>query len=620
MKTTALLWASASALVMFSTAAFAQDETFIGTVVVSGGFTPVEEQAYGRAASVITSQEIEDRGLKTVQDALRAVPGVSVNGSGDSFTQIRLRGGEANHTLILINGVPASGGDGEYILSGLQASNIERIEVLRGPQSVFYGSNASAGVVNIITKTGGLGQEYGGSVEVGDGYNASARYSFRTENGGLAIGLSRADDDGYDNSGSNGEKDGLERSTLNLTGDYNVSDRLKLGFVLRVSDEEYGFDSTNGAATAPRGYVVDDPSQTSERTERLGQIYAEFEAMDGRMLHRFSIDRTDNESRRNTGAPTKTDRDAARYLLSYALDGRVTSESDHLLNAITEWEQDSSSSNTSYERETKSFALEYRGAFENGLNLQAGVRYDDNRTFENDFTWTLAASYLLPQGVRLHASAGTGSVNPSYFELFANSFGIVGNPNLRPEKNRSFDIGAEIPVLAGRGSVDVTYFHDDLTDEISLGNVGGALTYFNQAGDSSRRGIEIMGHLAATETLDLRLGYTFLEAENPNGSVEIRRPKHELLLSATQTFLQGRGSVTADVRYVGDNYDTQFFGAFQTVKLPDYVTVDVAAQYALTDALTLTGRVANLFDETHADVWGYAKRGRTAYIGLSAAF
>lgn len=622
MNKSALLWASTSVALALSATAQAQDVTDIGTVVVSGGFTPIEEQRYGRSASVITSEEIDARGITTVQDALRAVPGVSVNGSGDTFTQVRIRGAEANHTLILINGVPAQGGDGEYILSGLQTANIERIELLRGPQSVFYGSNASAGVINIITKTGGQGHEYGGSIEVGEGYNASARYSYRNERGGIAIGIARLDDEGYDYSGSNGEKDEVKRTTIDLTGDYSVTDRLKLGFVLRHSDETYGFDRTDSTATTPAGYVVDDPNQTSDRTERLGQIYAEYEAMGGQMLHRFSYDRTDNESSTNNGAPTKVDRDRARYLLSYGLDGRVTTNSDHLVNAIIEWEQDSSSSNATYERETKSYAVEYRGAFQNGLNLQGGVRYDDNKTFKDDFVWNLAASYVLANGARLHASAGTGSVNPSYFELFANSFGIVGNPNLRPEKNQSFDLGIEVPFWADRGVVDVTLFHDDLTDEISLGTdpVTGNLTYFNQAGESTRRGVEISGRLAATDTLNLNLGYTYLDAKNPNGSVEIRRPRHELLLSATQQFMQGRGSVTADIRYVADNYDTQFFGGFTTAKLPDYVTVDLAAQYALSDNVTLTGRIVNLFDEQDVDVWGYAKRGRAAYVGLRANF
>lgn len=621
MKTTTVLKTSASLVLALSTNAFAQEETELDPIVVSGGFTPIEEQRYGRSASVITSEEIEKRGITTVQDALRAVPGLSVNGSGDSFTQVRIRGGEANHTKILINGVPIAAGDSEYILSGLQTANVERIEVLRGPQSVFYGSNASSGVINIITKTGGLGSEFGGKVEYGDGYNASARYSYRNDRGGLALGLARVDDDGYDFSGDGGEKDGLDRSTINLTGDYKVTDQLKLGLIFRQSKENYAFDSLNYSAMTADEYVVDDPNQNSELNERLGQIYAEYETFGGRAMHRLSFDRTDNDRSTNDADPTKVDREAARYLLSLGLDGRAASDSNHLLNGIVEWERDTSTTNTDYERETRSYALEYRGNLTDSLSIQSGLRYDDNKTFDNDFTWNLAASYVLPVGVRLHSSAGTGSVNPSYTELFGSDF-TVGNVNLTPEKNQSFDIGAEIPFWAGRGVVDVTLFRDKLTDEIeyyfdpSLGSG----TYRNQAGDSTRRGLELASTLQATDSLDLRFSYTYIDAKNPDGSIEVRRPGHELLLSATQQFMQGRGSVTADVRYVADNYDSQFFGTGGTAKLPNYVTVDLGAQYALTDNLNLTGRVVNLFDEEYSDVWGYAKRGRTAYIGLSAAF
>ncbi len=607
---------------MLTTSAFAQEALDLGTVVVSGGFTPIEEAEYGRAVSVLTGEEIEARGIVTVQDALRGLPGVSVSGAGDSFTAVRIRGGEANHTLILIDGVPASAGDGDYNLSGLQAANIERIEVLRGPQSVFYGSNASSGVINIITRTGGLGQEFGGRIEVGDGYAASARYSFRTERGGIALNLARLDDDGYDYSGSGGEDDSVERDSVQLSGDYKLTDRLKLGFMFRQSEEDYAFDNTDFTATTPQGYIVDDPTQFADRDERIWEVYGEYEALDGRMLHRLSYDRTDYESSTNGGAPTEADRERARYLLSYGLDGAQARDSDHLLNTILEWERDSSTTNPSYRRESRSVAMEYRGRLANGLNIQAGARYDDNETFEDEVTWTLAGSYLFANGMRVHGSAGTGVVNPTYFELFANAFGYVGNPNLRPEKNRSFDLGLEMPILQGRGLVDVTLFHDTLTDEITdvFDPVTSTSTYINQAGDSTRRGVELSGELAATDTLDLRLSYTYVDAENPNGSVEVRRPRHELLLSAKQEIMGGRGLLAADIRYVADNYDTQFFGTFATEKLPDYVTVDLSARYALTDNVDLTGRVVNLFDEEYSDVWGYAKRGRTAYVGLQASF
>lgn len=603
------------------TPVFAQDTIDLGTIVVSGGLSPIEASRYGRAASVVTGGEIEERGITTVQDALRALPGVAVNGSGSSFTQVRIRGGEANHTLILIDGVEAAGGDGEYILSGLETANIERIEVLRGPQSVYYGTNASAGVVNIITRKGELGTQYGTTVEVGGGSTATGFVSRRNEQGGISLSLSYSDDKGYDFSGDGGERDSTLRKSAVLSADYFVTDDLQLGFSLRRSNEDYDYDNTSWSAATADAYVVDDRNKYARREEMTGQVYAEYFMMDGRMSHRLAYQLTENERSNDGGAPTKTKTSAVKYRFSYALDGQQVGASDHLVNLLVERSEDSSSSNPAYERESTSYALEYRGSFANGFDAQLGLRHDDNKVFDDITVWNAALAYNFANGVRIHASAGTGSVNPSYFELYADAFGYTGNPKLTPERNRSFDIGVAIPVLDGRGTVDVTYFNETLTDEITSVSTGpGTFGYINQTGDSSREGVEISGQVAATSWLDLRMGYTYLEAKNPDGSKEVRRPRHELSLGATALVLDGRGSVSADLRHVSGNYDSQFFGSYQTVELPAYTTVDVAARYDLTEQVTVTGRVKNLFDADAMDVWGYAGRPRTAYVGLETRF
>lgn len=616
------LLASVAIPTFFVTAASGQDAVDLGSIILSGGLSPIAADALGRSVSVVTAEEIEARGVTSVQDALRALPGVSVNGSGTSYTQVRIRGGEANHTLILIDGIKAAGGDGEYILSGLETANIERIEVLRGPQSVYYGSNASAGVINIITRKGEVGRTYSGSVEMGNGVSASAFLSNRTDRGGVALSLSHTDDHGYDESGDGGEKDGLRRSTAILSGDYLVTEDLKLGFTLRRSDEKYFYDSTPPGATDADSYVVDDPAPFSTRDELTAGVFAEYMMMGGRLSHRLSFEETRNKQAYDGGARTKTETEALKYRLSFGLDGRAVSETDHLLNVLLENKKDSSSSNPLYGRKTTSVALEYRGSFASGLDVQAGARFDNNDVFEDATTWNVGLSYAIPDSnIRLHASAGTGIVNPSYFELYADAFGYSGNPNLTPERNRSFDMGAEFTLFDGRGSVDVTYFNETLKDEITAVSTGpGTFSYINQTGDSDREGVEVSGYLKATENLGLRMAYTYIDAKNPDGSVEVRRPRHELAFGATLDTFAGRGTISADIRHVSGNYDMQFWGAYPTLELPAYTTVNVAAQYDLTKNVTLTGRITNLFDDDAVDVWGYASRGRAAYVGLRANF
>jgi vitamin B12 transporter len=610
---------ASAGLCVISAPGVAQETFVLDEIIVTGGLSPIAAEKFGRAVSVVTAEDIKERGITTVQDALRALPGVSVNGSGPSSTQIRIRGGEANHTLVLIDGIAAAGGNGEYTFSGLETANIERIEVLRGPQSVYYGSNASAGVINIITRKGTEGTTLNGSLEVGSGTTASTFVARRDARGGVSLALSHTDDPGFDQSGDGGEKDGLTRSTAILSGDYQATDELKLGFTLRRSEERYEYDSADGLASDADTYVVDDPTQYANRDELTAGVFGEYSMMEGRLTHRLAVETTQNRLKNDGEATTKTTTDAVKYRLSYGIDGAVD-QADQLLNLLLEHREDDSSSNPAYGRAATSVALEYRGSFASGLDVQAGARFDDNDVFKDATTWNLGLSYLMDNGVRLHGSAGEGVVNPAYSELYDDGYGGTGNPDLQPERNLSFDLGVELPIFDDRGTVDVTLFKERLTDEITFVSTDPGYTYINQTGNSDRRGVEIAGVLEASDALSLRLGYTYLEAKNPDKTVEIRRPRHELTLGGTLDAFGGRGSVSADLRHVAGNYDTQFWGSYQTVKLPSSTTVNLAAHYDLTDRVQLTGRVENLFDADATEVWGYATRGRAVYVGLNAQF
>lgn len=602
--------------------AIAGEVVELDPIIVSGGLSPVEADRYGRSVTVLDGEELEERGIKTVQEALRAVPGVSVSQAGGNFTQVRIRGGESNHTLILIDGVEAAGGDGEYILSGLDIANIERIEVLRGPQSVYYGSNASAGVINIITRTGGEGTEFSASAEAGShgSTGTSVFASARGARGGLSFSFSNRHDAGWDFSGDNGERDRIDRATAILKGDIRLGESLTLGFNLRRSDEHYDYDATNFLAVDAASYVVDDPMLSTSRDETTFSAYAEHEMLDGRLAQRLSYALTDNTEHDYVAVagPVKTRTEAYKYRLGLGLDGAAASAA-HLVNLLVEHQQDSSSTNPLFRRMSDAVAVEYRGSFANGLDVQAGVRFEDNSVFADATTWNLAASYAFANGVRVHASAGTGVVNPTYFELFTTSFGFTGNPNLQPETNESFDIGVEVPFMDGRGTVDVTYFNENLEDEITAVPTGpGTFSFINQFGTSSREGVEVEGRFAATDAIDLRLSYTYLDARDPGGTVELRRPKHELGLGVTARTFGGRGSVTADVRHVADNTDARFFPPFTPARLPDYTVVNLSARLAVTDDVDATLRIENLLDETYSDVWGYVGRDRTIHVGFDA--
>lgn len=601
----------------------------LDTVLISGGLTPIAADASGRANTVLTGEEMQERGLRTVQDALREIPGVSVSSSGSSYTQVRIRGGEANHTLILIDGVPATGGNDEYFLSGLETANIDRIEVLRGPQSVYFGSNASAGVINIITRKGEPGTHYGGAIEAGNGYAASGWFTQRTKHGGLAFNVSKRDDHGFDQSGDGGEKDGIRRSTIGLTGDWMPSEDIKLGFTLRRAKEKYDHDSTAYSdVTSPDGYVYDDPTQHSERNEFVGSLWGEYSMLDGRMLHRLEFQDTVYKQSSNSDPFTRGETKALKYRLSSSLDGQNLSDARQLLNLMIERVEDQNDSAPNYDRANNSVALEYRGFFDNGLDVQAGLRHDNFDSFDDFTSWNIGLSWQVPdQPYRIHASAGRGLVKPSYFELFADSqYGneiYRGNPDLKPERNEGFDFGVEIELLEGRGTLDVTYFRENLHDEIEsyyagLENGNSVFSYRNQAGKSPREGVELATSLQATDALNLGLTYTYLNAKNPDGSVEVRRPRHEVGMRASYDLFDGRGFVAGDLRHVSGNYDTQYWGSYAAAELSSYTVVNVSGGYDINDNLRATARIVNLFDKNYMDTWGYATLGRTAYVGLEA--
>jgi vitamin B12 transporter len=627
----------ASTAILTSPSVQAQDgATDLGLLVLSGGLTPIEASAYGRASTVLTSQDIQERGISSLQDALRAVPGISVNSAGSSLTQVRIRGGEGSHTLILIDGVRAAGGDGEYYLSGLDVLDIERLEVLRGPQSVYYGTAASAGVINIITRKGGQGQQGGGKLEFGGAATLSLHASSRGERGGLSFSFTHVNDEGWDFSNSGGEKDFTNRSTFLLSGDVRATPNLKLGFTYRDSLETYASDTTSGGATRWEDYVVDGAGIESTRDERTASLYAELSMLEGRLTHRLSFESTENEQSYGF-APTVTSNDAIKYRVSYGLDGQAVDMSDQVVSLLLENAQDSSSANPGLDRENTSLAVEYRGSFANGLDLQLGARKDNNNRFADFTTWNASVSYAFGGGVRLHSSAGTGYVNPSYFEIGDNYYAAwfpggtnssyLGNPNLTPERNRSFDIGVEFPVMNGTGFVDVTYFNETLEDEVqsvisAYDSATNTLMYsfFNDIGESTREGVELTAQFALSDSLDLRAAYTYLDAKNPNGSVEIRRPRHEASLGASMRLMDDRMTVSADLRHVAGNFDTQYFGSYATEELPAFTTVNVSTRYAISDVVTLTGRVENLFDSDAMETWGYVGRPRTVYVGLDARF
>ena len=642
------LAASLAASTSMAGAALAQEPFDLGEIVVSGGLSPVAASSLGRSATVLTADDIAQKDVKHAADLLRTLPGVSVSRSGvvGGLTQVRIRGHEGNHTLVLIDGVEAAAtNSSEFDFGGLLAADIERIEVLRGPQSSIYGSQAIGGVISITTKrpseagfTGRISTELGsdGSSQLGlNVFNQGPR-------GELSFSTTARATGGFDVSGTpGGERDGDWNETYNLKGRYFVTDTITLGGTLRYVRRNSDTDSDLFRAPSRATLVTDTPA-TLQVQETLGSVYAELQAMGGRLSNRLeysfsNINRQGTDSTGAKNADTTGNRSKIAYRGTLALDAATLDAARHRLTFAAEHEREDFKENdpaivfgpgqlVKRDRAQSAFVLEYQGELANGFDLQASVRHDDNDKFKDFTTYALGLSYRFPnQTTRLRASFGTGVQNPNLLEQFGFFANFAGNPNLEPEQSKGWDIGIEQEILGGRGVVDLTYFSDELTDEIAsiFDPVTGVSTPINRLGKSDRRGIELAASLQVNTQIDTNLSYTWLDATEPNGAVEVRRPEHELALQVGYTLPGDKTRLDLQVRHVAGNFDLDFragAAAGQRARLSDYTVVDIGFSHALTDTVQLTGSVKNLLDEEYEELFGYSSQGRTAFIGLSKAF
>ncbi|MCR9254602.1 MAG: TonB-dependent receptor [Alphaproteobacteria bacterium] len=633
----------------FFTIASAEAQQEVATVpgiVVSGGLTPVPVKEYGRAFSVITAADIERRQFIYATDALRALPGVSVNRAGalGGLTQVRIRGAEGNHTLVLIDGVEVSAPEqGEFDFASLLASDIERIEVLRGPQSALYGSNALGGVISITTKSATKdGLEVGAEAEGGTDETGAGQVYGRAKDdaGSISFSASFRRNGGFDVSGDpDGEDDEDRNLTLNGKGAYDLTGWLTVGATLRFTDRDSDFDRFNFGA-ADRDGLITDRDDGLEARDLIGSAYATADMLGGKLAHRLQVNHNRNDVEARTAGAQSSDstgtRTAVKYQGTVALDAETLSAADHSLTLAAEWERETFENNDArfvfdpsqldeQERTLHGLIADYQGTFLDRFNLQAGLRHDFNDDFEDATTFSLGASYILDgTGTRFHASGGRAVQNPTLIDQFGFIPGTFqGNPDLEPEESIGWDVGIEQPFFDDRVLVDVTYFRQTLDNEIVTVFPPPDFIAFteNQDGESKRQGVEVSVSANPIRGLNVNLAYTYLDAEDVDGQVEIRRPKHEVGADVSYRFLGGKATVTVDGRYVAGNFDNDFTSPFvsgKRVALDDYVLANVLASYKVMDTVELYGRVQNLFDTDYEEQYGYDSQGIVGFLGVKA--
>ncbi|MBP6013594.1 MAG: TonB-dependent receptor [Alphaproteobacteria bacterium] len=617
---------SVSALALLATPAFA-DQPVEKVVVTASRIGKVAEDRLGTAVTIIDGKQIEDRQTRFVGDVLRDVPGVTVSRSGavGSKTQVRMRGAEGNHTLVMFDGADVSDPfQGEFDFSGLLATDIERIEILRGSQSALYGSDAIGGVVNIVPRRGkgdfaveAMGE--GGSFATWQtGMNASVGNDtfdfYASANHHATAGINIARD------GS--ERDGERDSALFVNAGLRPVENVELRAFLRYVDTFAETDPQNFFS----GLVVDGSDDTFDTTQLYGNISAEVSAFAGAWQSRLNYAFIDADSTTDSAfGPFTTKGDRRKVSLVSAVNA-TTGALEHKLTGAIDWRAERYQNvattlpfdpgiNGVRKLDTIGYALSYDlsiDAFDAGI----AFRRDDNDRFDDANTYRLQASYRLSDTTRLRATAGTGVKNPNNFELFGfDPSGFVGNPNLKPEKSTGWDVGIDQTFWSGKARATATYFEARLKNEIETTFV----TTNNAAGVSKRRGVELTLDVALADDLTLNAAYTHLDADQA-GAPEIRRAPHIASLNLNHRFLD-RASATLSVRYNGEQDDTlfSFFGNTPVVNKA-FTLVNVNASYDLTDNIQVFGRVENLFDEKYEEVFSYRSPGIAAYAGIRTKF
>ena len=637
-----------------ATAPAASDSQASGETV--GG---VPAYTIGNAISIVTGQQLREQQVRNGAEALRGLPGVEVSRSGGfgNFTQVRIRGAEGNQTLVLIDGIEANNlSDGEFDFSNLSAEDIERIEVIRGPMSGLYGSNAVGGVINIITRAGKGPPSATVRTEVGSfgTRDVAARVAGGSDRAHLAVSYHWRETDGFNIAPVGGEDDGSRFGTLLVRGGARLLPGVTLDFTVRRSDKRAdrdGFGNVfNPALNGTLATAFDDLSTLRDRILLAG-ANLRWDTMDGRLTQELranyngtiteDVDRSFFSTSKNV---SQTDKFA--YLATYRFDtpglwakhtvsGRVEKEMERFSSHFADtFPPDDDKTN---ERGRVSYTGEWRGAFHDRLFLTAGIRRDDNDNFQDFTTWRTAASLLLPEiNARPHASAGTAVKLPTMFEQFGLTQFFTPNPNLTPEESFGWDAGVEFTFHKGRVIFDVTYFHSNLTNKINgfvFDPIIGNFTAINLPGESTREGVEISARYKVAPNLTLGGAYTYLDARNPDGAREIRRPPHSARADVAYTFHEGRGTATLAAIYNGTMEDSAFrlvnspfppppltFAAAGRVDLDPYWLVNATASYKVQRGVEVFGRVENLLDQRYQEVFGFESAPIAAYAGVKLTF
>ncbi len=616
------------ALCITVNAAFAEDGFELEKIVVTATKTEASQGSIGISNTIITGNEIKQTGKYTVLDVLRAQPGITVSQTGPhgGITNIYLRGSKPGHTLVMIDGVEVNdpmATDRSFNFAYLTTDNIERIEVIRGPQSTLYGSDAMGGVINIITKKGKGKPKFEITSEGGEHntFKESFGLNGATGNSDYSFMVSRVESEGISKAKDTSESDNYQNLTLSSRLGYKILDNAKLNIIFRHANTETDLDD---------GAYEDDPNYTAWYKDFAGKLeFAQdlkpwwdhklsFSYLEVTRQYRDERDTVDTTEDIQSWYKGNNQKIEWQHNLSIAEIDKIT--------AGFEYEEERGSSSyrsrttvTRFDRKTiknKGYYLQNQFKLTERLFITPGIRIDDHQLFDTETTYRLSSSYLLPTQTRFKANWGTGFKAPSLYQLYSTQDfggGPIGDPNLAPDKSKSYDFGFEQNLLDDNLSFDITYFHNKFENMVDYDLT---LSKYKNIGRAWTNGFEVNVSYKPIKNLKVGLNYTYMKTKDKTTGLKlVRRPENQIGFNINW-ILADKVNFDLNTIYVGHTWNN----SNNTQKVKPYTKVDFSVYYDLNNCLQLFGRIENLFDREYQEIRGYSTLGRSFYSGLKFKF
>ena len=567
----------------------------------------------GSSVSVITRKDIENSKAPLLLDVLRLVPGLEVTrtqGIGGT-TSLFIRGATAAQTLVFVDGVQMnSPTSGAFNFANLTTDNIERVEILRGPQSTLYGSEAIGGVVNIITKKGAgdnkviLGTEYG----MHDTYRETVNVSGGKERFDYSVGGSYLKTHGISAASSGSEEDGYENFTGSSRLGWNFMGDGRIDTIIRVSHSDFEYDAFGS------GGPVDDLDRRQTTDEILFSTKVSKTFFD---IWTPSFLVSVNDSELKGFDPTN---ESGEFRIPTRV-WRAEHQSDFSLldfDTVTfgyEYEVLEGENEGKFDKQTywnSAVFLQNQVELFESLNWTVGRRHDDYSTFGNNLTYRTTASYRIEEiATRFHGSWGKGFRAPSINELF---FPFYGNPDLRPEESKGWDLGVAKEILKDKLTMDVTYFKNDFTNLITAAIQPDGSFLAENVARAESQGVETSLTYKPFTKLSLTGTYTYTDTKDREKEQQLpRRPRNRATLGInTQPLEKLNVNLTGVMVRDRINSDGK--------EMDNYWSVDQVTRYDITRSMTAYVRFENLFDYDYEEVTGFGSLGFTAYGGLEFKF